>query len=97
MNYISEHAKQRFKERYNFEMPENFIDYCLTNGIRQYSINKKGYIVNNKNKSIYRVIYDNKIIEYVLSIQRNGDNVICTFNTPPLNIDDICYSYRKGK
>ena len=95
MNYISEHAKQRFKERYNFELPENFIDFCLTNGIKQYSINKKGHIVNNINRSIYRVIYNDKIIEYVLSKQRNGDNVICTFNTPPLNIDDICYSYRK--
>ena len=95
MNYVSEHAKQRFKERYTIDLPP--VEYLLNNGIRQISINRKGHIVNNPNKSIYRCIYNNSIIEYVLSKQRNGDKVICTFNTPPLNIDDICYSYRKEK
>lgn len=93
MNYISEHAEQRFKERYDFSIPENFIDYCLVNGIKQEYYNKTGKKVENKNRGIYRVVYNNKIVEYVLSKHRNGDNVICTFNTPPNSLTSPCYSY----
>jgi len=91
MKCISEHAIKRFKERYNCEMPD--VDYLIQNGIKQQSINRKGHIVDNKGKGIYRTIYQNQIIEYVLSKHRNGDYVICTFNTPPKNINDICFSY----
>ena len=94
MNYISEHAKKRFKERYDFDIPEKFVDYCLNNGIKQKAINRKGHVVNNENKGIYRVVFANKIIEYVLCKQKNGDNVIATFNNPPAHMYDVCYSYR---
>lgn len=95
MNYISEHAKNRFKERYNIDLPT--IDYLLINGIKQQSINRKGHIVNNKNRGIYRTTYNNQIIEYVLSKQKNDDIVICTFNTPPKNMNDKCLSYKESE
>lgn len=95
MKYISEHARNRFKERYTIDLPP--VEYLLNNGIRQISINRKGHIVNNPNKSIYRCIYNNSIIEYVLSKQRNGDNVVCTFNTPPLSMDAKCLSYKESE
>lgn len=91
---ISTHAKERFKERYpNLELPT--VDFLINNGIKQVSINKKGHIVNNVNRGIYRAIYKNTIIEFVLSKHKNENMVICTFNSPPKNITDICYSYRK--
>lgn len=92
---ISEHALQRFKERYDIELDDDFYDIALK-GIKQTSINKKGHVVNNSNRGIYRCIYKNVIVEYVLSKQKNGI-VICTFNTPPKTISDICYSYKKEK
>lgn len=95
MNIISEHAKQRFKERYGFDIPTNFIDFLINKGIKQKPITKNGEIYNNPNRGIYRVIYNNQIIEYVMTNQRNGNIVVSTFNTPPKNIDDICYSCRK--
>lgn len=94
MNYISEHAKKRFKERYDFELPNNFVDYLIVNGIKQNVINKNGQVMNNKNRGIYRAIFGNHLIEYVLTNQRNGDNVISTFNTPPKTMNDTCYSYK---
>ena len=50
MNYISNHAKERFKERYNCELPS--LDYLILNGIKQTSINRKGHVVNNTNRGI---------------------------------------------
>lgn len=95
MNYISEHARERFNERYNVDLPP--IEYLLNNGTKQVVINRKGHIVNNKNRGIYRCVYNNQILEYVLSKQRNGDNVICTFNTPPLSMDAKCLSYKESE
>ena len=93
MNYISTHAKRRFKERYNINIPS--IEYLMEVGIKQDAINKNGKIVNNKNRGIYRTVYDNKIIEYVMSIHKNGDICVCTFNEPPKNLSDVCYTYKK--
>lgn len=95
MNYISEHARKRFSERYNVDLPP--IEYLLNNRTKQVVINRKGHIANNKNRGIYRCVYNNQILEYVLSKQRNGDNVICTFNTPPLSMDAKCLSYKESE
>lgn len=94
--YISQHAFERGKERYNFEFDNSFIDYALKNGIKQEAINRKGHIVKNENRGIYRCVYKDMIVEYVLSFHNNGDICICTFNKPPKNMDDICYSYARG-
>ena len=93
MDYITEHAKKRFNERYNVDLPP--IEYLLNNGIRQNVIDKKGCIVNNANRGIYRCIYNNQIFEYVLSKHKNGDRAICTFNCPPKKLDEICFSYKE--
>lgn len=91
---ISTHAKERFKERYHgLELPT--VDFLTENAIKQTSINRKGHIVKNENKCIYRKEYKNTIIEYVMSVRKSGEFVICTFNHAPENITDICYSYRK--
>ena len=91
---ISTHAKERFKERYpGLELPT--VDVLLENAIKQTSINRKGHIVKNENRGIYRKEYKNTIIEYVMSEHKSGEFVICTFNNPPQNITDICYSFRK--
>lgn len=89
---ISEHAKERFKERYpNLDIPN--VDFFIEVPIKQNAINRKGHIVKNENRGIYRKLYKNVIIEYVMSKHNKGDIVICTFNKPPKNITDICYSY----
>ena len=91
---ISTHAKERFKERYpNLELPT--VEFLTENAIKQTSINRKGHIVKNENKCIYRKQYKNTIIEYVMSVHKSGEVVICTFNSAPQNITDICYSYRR--
>lgn len=91
---ISTHAKERFKERYpSLELPT--VDFLTENAIKQTSINRKGHIVKNENKCIFRKEYKNTIIEYVMSARKSGEFVICTFNNPPQNITDICYAYRK--
>ena len=84
---ICQHALERFKERYpNISLDEDFYEIALN-----------GHIVKSPNKGIYRCIYKNNIIEYVLAYQKdNKFPIICTFNCPPKNIDDICYSYSKN-
>jgi len=93
---VSAHAKQRFEERYNIPWDDNFLNY-VDKAIKQTSINRKGHIVKNDNRCIYRVIYKNKIVEFVKATYKDGSYSICTFNSPPENINDICYSYRREK
>ena len=94
---VSEHAKERFKQRYpNIEFPN--IDYLVKKGVKQNAINRKGHIVKNENKGIYRAVYNNTIIEFVKVKRRNdGKEIICTFNCPPKNFDEVCFSYRKDE
>lgn len=95
-NYISSHALERFKQRYQGEMPS--IEYLLETGIKQVAYNLKGHIVVNPNKGIYRCTYEGQIIEYVVAKQQSGTKVVCTFNNPPKTMNDKCYSYnRKGE
>ena len=96
---ISLHALERFKERYpNIYLDEDFYNIAITKGIKQTAINRKGHIVKNEGKGIYRCIYKDIIIEYVLSYPKNNNPpVICTFNCPPKNMDDVCYSYKVEK
>lgn len=92
---VSEHAKERFKQRYpDIELPN--IDCLVKNGVKQNAINRKGHIVKNENKGIYRAVYNDTIIEFVKAKQKNGKEVICTFNNPPENIEEVCYSYKRG-
>lgn len=93
-NYISSHAKMQAQLRYGKQFPDDFIDFVLQNGIRQTVINRKGHLVKNKNRGIYRCVYEGQIVECVISKHRNGDIVLVTFNTPPDSIDEVCYSYR---
>lgn len=93
---ISQHAKDRFKERYDFELEDDFLNY-VDKAIKQTSINRKGHIVKNDNRCIYRVIYKNRIVEFVKATYKDGSYSICTFNNPPENINDVCYSYRRER
>lgn len=95
MNYISEHAIKRFKERYNMELPH--VNYFVVNGHKQIAYNKNGKVINNENRGIYRTVLNGQVVEYVMSFHKNGDIVICTFNVPPENLEDPCYSYRRAQ
>lgn len=93
---VSVHAKERFVNRYpNLKLSDNFVDYIINNSLEQTAINRKGHLVRNKNRGIFRSIYNGQNIEFVLSKQKNGKYVIVTFNTPPRNIYDVCWSYNK--
>lgn len=92
-DYISEHAKERFKQRYNIEMPS--IEYLFKHGIKQVAYNRKGHIIKTPNKGIYRCTYKERVLEYVVVEQSLGSKVVCTFNSPPENIDDKCFSYNR--
>ena len=91
---VSEHAKERFKQRYSdIELPD--VDYLVKNGVKQNAINRKGHIVKNENKGIYRTVYNDTIIEFVKAKRKDGKEIIYTFNCPPKSFDEVCYSYRK--
>ena len=91
---VSEHAKERFKQRYSdIELPN--INYLVKNGVKQNAINRKGHIVKNENKGIYRTVYNNIVIEFVKAKRKDGKEIICTFNCPPKSFDEVCFSYRK--
>ena len=93
---VSEHAKERFKQRYSdIELPN--IDYLVKNGVKQNAINRKGHIVKNENKGIYRTVYNDIVIEFVKAKRKDGKEIICTFNCPPKSFDEVCFSYRKGE